>query len=397
MHGRFQTYGFDLGQYDNIFWTTLHGQPLRDTPLGLDKNWARAAQPRGAGGVLLPAVLRDPAGRLDPAGHAVVRDRAGRDSAVPLRVPPAAARVRGRSSRSRTSSIRPCTGCSSTTSTSSRSRSLFVLLVIDFVDDRRYCAVRDRVRRSRSACREDISVGLAILGAFLALSGHRVRAGWSSRCWRPSTSCHALHHHAQLRGWGFQDIYKELFPTGRPQLRRRHRNADQQPDLHVRVAADRREAALHAADPAAAGVPARAPQLPGRVDRAGVDLHAADHRSTRRRSTSASSTPAHFIPYVFAAAALAIAAYRRRGEGTSGGGRRCSRWSPATVICGVFWGAIPPRDTVHGGFHMLTMTRAHRGRASEGQGLSSCTTMIPPDGVGRRSSEAEMPHVSRMR
>ena len=25
MHGRFQTYGFDLGQYDNIFWNTLHG------------------------------------------------------------------------------------------------------------------------------------------------------------------------------------------------------------------------------------------------------------------------------------------------------------------------------------------------------------------------------------
>ena len=34
MHGRFQTYNFDLGQYDNIFWSTLHGLRCR-RPLGL--------------------------------------------------------------------------------------------------------------------------------------------------------------------------------------------------------------------------------------------------------------------------------------------------------------------------------------------------------------------------
>src|SRR4029453_1940401 len=39
MHGRFQTYNFDLGQYDNLFWNLLHGHPLRMSPLGLDKNW----------------------------------------------------------------------------------------------------------------------------------------------------------------------------------------------------------------------------------------------------------------------------------------------------------------------------------------------------------------------
>src|SRR4029453_3620867 len=39
IHGRFQTYNFDLGQYDNIFWSTLHGYPMRDAPLGLNKNW----------------------------------------------------------------------------------------------------------------------------------------------------------------------------------------------------------------------------------------------------------------------------------------------------------------------------------------------------------------------
>src|SRR5947207_2779784 len=39
MHGRFQTYNFDLGQYDNLFWNLMHGYPLRMSPLGLDANW----------------------------------------------------------------------------------------------------------------------------------------------------------------------------------------------------------------------------------------------------------------------------------------------------------------------------------------------------------------------
>ena len=91
---------------------------------------------------------------------------------------------------------------------------VFVLLVIDFVDERRYvlCGIAFAIAL---ACREDISVGLAILGAFLALSGHRVRAGLVM-------AVVATVYFIVLRfiimpsfgAWGFQDAYKELLPQG---------------------------------------------------------------------------------------------------------------------------------------------------------------------------------------
>ena len=58
MHGRFQTYNFDLGQYDNIFWSTAARLPAARFPAGADQELARAAQPRVAVGVLPAAVLR---------------------------------------------------------------------------------------------------------------------------------------------------------------------------------------------------------------------------------------------------------------------------------------------------------------------------------------------------
>jgi hypothetical protein len=38
-HHKFQTEGYDLGQYDNLFWNTLHGDWLRCYPLDLTENW----------------------------------------------------------------------------------------------------------------------------------------------------------------------------------------------------------------------------------------------------------------------------------------------------------------------------------------------------------------------
>jgi hypothetical protein len=38
-HHKFGTEGYDLGQYDNLFWNTLHGVWLRCYPLELTENW----------------------------------------------------------------------------------------------------------------------------------------------------------------------------------------------------------------------------------------------------------------------------------------------------------------------------------------------------------------------
>ena len=109
------------------------------------------------------------------------------------------------------------------------------------------------------------------------------------------------------------------------------------------------------------------------VDRAGIDLHAPDDRSTRRRSTSAFSTPPTSSPYVFTAA---VAASPPIGSSSAGLVRRraaLARWSGATLICGVFWGAIPPRDRVHGGFSMMTMKAPTAADIQKDKYLRSCT------------------------
>ncbi|MBL8956056.1 MAG: DUF2079 domain-containing protein [Myxococcaceae bacterium] len=38
-HMRFATYGYDLGQYDQVFQSVMHGRPLRLPSLGWDQNW----------------------------------------------------------------------------------------------------------------------------------------------------------------------------------------------------------------------------------------------------------------------------------------------------------------------------------------------------------------------
>ena len=57
-HRRFQTYNFDLGQYDNVFWNALHGRPLHCTPLGAFTDWSSMASHADLGVYfLLPSTL----------------------------------------------------------------------------------------------------------------------------------------------------------------------------------------------------------------------------------------------------------------------------------------------------------------------------------------------------
>jgi hypothetical protein len=65
-----------------------------------------------------------------------------------------------------------------------------------------------------------------------------------------------------------------------------------------------------------------------------------------------------------------------------------------TVICGVFWGAIPPRDTIHGGFNMLPMRAPTAQERQKHKDLVELHNMIPKD-ASVAMSEAEMTHVSR--
>jgi hypothetical protein len=67
-----------------------------------------------------------------------------------------------------------------------------------------------------------------------------------------------------------------------------------------------------------------------------------------------------------------------------------------TTLCGIFWGAIPPRKTCHGGFEsalpMTAPTDADRRKEAD---LRELAAMVPDD-AWLAVSEREMPHLSRL-
>ena len=393
MHGRFQTYGFDLGQYDNVFWTTLHGAPLRDTPLGLDKNWEEL---RGHADLAMFFFLPFYAIRATASMLLVIQSCVIALGAIPLyrfasrRLPRAYAVVIAFAYFF----YPPTHGLQFYDFHFQPIAILFVLLVIDFVDDRRYvlCGIAFTIAL---ACREDISVGLAILGAFLALTGHRVRAGLVM-------AVLATIYFVVMRfiimpsfgAWGFQDAYKDLLPQGAHSFGGVIATMISNPmyTLGTLVTAEKLRYALQILLPLAL-LPVRRRWLivsivPGSI----FTLLTTDYSPTIDIGFQYSG---HFVGYIFPAAALAIASYGAEGMGLVRRRAALCTMVAGTAICGVFWGAIPPREMIHGGFNMLPMRAPTAAERQKHKDLVALHNMIPKD-ASVAMSEAEMPHVSRM-
>ena len=103
---------------------------------------------------------------------------------------------------------------------------------------------------------------------------------------------------------------------------------------------------------------------------------------------------AHFVPYLFAAAAVCLRAYGAEGAGLVRRRAALATLIGGTAICGVFWGAIPPRHAVHGGFNMSPMRRPTAAERRKERDLRELAAMIPRS-ASVAISEPEMPHISR--
>jgi uncharacterized membrane protein len=393
MHGRFQTYGYDLGQYDNVFWSTLHGHPLRDGPLSLTKDWQELGDH-----ALLSVFFFLPFYALKPGGAIllVIQSCVLGLGAIPLYR--FAAR---RLSRSFAALIAlaylfypPMHGLQFYDFHMQPIAATFVLFVIDFVDERRYwlCAIAFVIA---IGCREDIPIGLALLGAFLALSGHRFRAGLIMAV--TGSAYFVLMRFVVMPSFGggwFQSIYKDLVPQGAPNFGGVIATLFSNPIFAFvsLLQAEKLRYALQILLPLAF-LPLRRSYLvlsivPGSL----FTLLTTQYAPTIDTGFQYS---AHFIPYVFPAVVLAIAAYGAEGEGLARRRAALAAVVTGTVLCGVFWGAIPPRDSIHGGFGMLSMAAPSAADRQKEKDLRALHAMIPPT-ASVAVSEAEMPHISRL-
>jgi uncharacterized membrane protein len=393
MHGRFQTYNYDLGQYDNIFWSTLHGYPLRDEPLNLTKNWHElrnhaelsvffflpfyAIKPGGAILLVIQSCviglgaipLYRFAARKLPRAYAVVI------AYVYLFYPPT------HGMQFYDFHFQPIAAS-------------FVLAVIDFIDERRYwlCSIAFLVA---IGCREDIPVGLAILGTFLALSGYRVRAGLVLAA--AATTYFVLMRFVIMPAfgsWYFQGVYEGLLPEGAPNFGGIIATMVSNPIFTFvsLLTADKLRYMLQILLPLAF-LPIRRSYLvlsiiPGSI----FTILTTKYPPTIDIGFQYS---AHFIPYIFSAAVLALAANRAVGMGLVRRRAALATVVTGSVLCGVFWGAIPPRAMVHGGFSMMPMRAPTAAERQKHKDLRELHDMIPKDATAALS-ESEMTHVSRL-
>ena len=393
MHGRFQTYNFDLGQYDNLFWNLLHGHPLRMTPLGLEQDWTDlrnhadlsvfffipfyAIKPGASTLLVLQSctlglgaipIYRFAARRL-PRGYAALI------AFVYLFYP-------------------PMHGLQFYDFHMQPMASTFVMFVIDFVDERRYilCAIAFAVAIT---CREDISVGLAILGAFLLLSGHRMLPGLV-------IAIVASIYFVLLRfvimpsfgTWGFADIYKDLFPAGAPNFGGIIATLVSNPiyTLLSLVTVDKARYALQILLPLAF-LPLRRAYLAVSLVAGSIFTLLTTHYAPTIDTGFQYS--AHFFPYVFSAVTLAIAAYPLDAAGLVRRRAAMCALITGTALSGVFWGAIPPRDSVHGGFSNMTMRPPSASDRDKDRYIRELHAMVPQK-ASLSIGESEMTHISHL-
>jgi uncharacterized membrane protein len=394
MHGRFQTYNYDLGQYDNIFWNTMHGHPLRDTPLGFDRNWEEL---RGHASLsvffLLPIYALWPGAKI----LLIIQSCVLALGAIPLyRL--ASRRLPRRYAAALAVTYLfypPMHGMQFYDFHFQPIASTFVLFVIDLVDERRYwlCALAFLIA---VGCREDVPVGLAIFGAFLALSGHRVVPGLIM-------AVAATAYFVALRffimpsfgAWGFADLYKDLFPAGAPTFGGIIATLVSNPIYTFGTATtpEKLRYALQILLPVAF-LPLRRSYLvlaiiPGSV----FTFLTTKYGPTIDIGFQYS---AHFIPYLFSAAAVCLASYGATGTGLVRRRAALLALFAGTTLSGIFWGAIPPRDRVHGGFGTLSMRAPTDDERRKDKDLRELHAMIPKD-ASVAMSEAEMPHVSHLK
>ena len=212
-HHKFNTFNWDLGQLDNQFYNALHGRPFRCTPLIREGNWSEL---RNHAEFTVFALL--PFYALHPAASTllVLQCLLLGGAAIPLyrfaarRLPPAwALLVVGCYVL-----YPPLHGAQLFDFHFQPVAAAFLLAAIDAFDSRRMrlfwffwlLAI---------GCREDVSMGTAILGLTLVLAGVRVREGAAIAI--ASAIYFVLMRFVIMPAvgpWGFADIYKQLFPAG---------------------------------------------------------------------------------------------------------------------------------------------------------------------------------------
>jgi uncharacterized membrane protein len=212
-HQRFRTFGFDLGQYDQVFQSVLNGRPLRLPSLGWDYDWGGLTGHADLGSFyMLPIYMLYPRAPTLLVMQAVLIASA----AIPVfllarrHLPLWMAFVLAVAWLG----YPPLHGAQLYDVHMQPFGMAWAMWALWAVDAKRFVAYWIFFAMA-ILCREDVSIGLTTLGLFLALSGYRKKTGIA-------TTLVAFTFFMVLRGvimnnksgWSFADVFKELYPPG---------------------------------------------------------------------------------------------------------------------------------------------------------------------------------------
>ncbi|MFL5308273.1 MAG: DUF2079 domain-containing protein [Polyangia bacterium] len=389
-HHKFNTFNWDLGQLDNQFYNALHGRPFRCTPLIREGNWSEL---RNHAEFTVFALL--PFYALHPAASTllVLQCLLLGGAAIPLyrfaarRLPPGwALLVVGCYVL-----YPPLHGAQLFDFHFQPVAAAFLLAAIDAFDSRRMrlfwffwlLAI---------GCREDVSMGTAILGLTLVLAGVRVRQGAAIAI--ASAIYFVLMRFVIMPAvgpWGFADIYKQLFPAGESSFLGVLKTMATNPlyTLRTLMTPEKLRYGLQILVPLAF-LPLRrwwlaASIVPGAV----LTLLTTEYGPTLDIGYQYGCD---FVPYVFPAAALALAELRQQ-PGRVRARAAGATFALATVLATAGWGAFPPRKTFHSSYGFLDFTPPTPQEQRRLAALEAAMRLVPHDAV-LAASDRELSHVS---
>jgi uncharacterized membrane protein len=379
-HAKFNTYTWDLAQLDNQFFNALHGHPFRCTVLIRGGNWSEL---RNHAEFSLFALL--PFYALHPSATTllVLQVLLLGSAAIPLyRI--AARRLSPWLSATIVLAYLlypPLHGAQLFDLHFQPVAAAFLLWAFDCFDSRRM-RLFALFFVLAIGCREDISVGTAVFGIFLILCGQRVRA--VSLVWFIAMRFFIM---PAVGSWGFADMYKDLFPKDGHNFIGIIQTIVTNPVFTLRtlLTPDKLRYAIQILAPVAF-LPLRRPLLalsvlPGSF----FTLLTTQYGPTLDIGFQYG---AHFIPYIFPAAVLTLAAL--------GPVRR--RAAVATLICATavatfHWGAIPTRAKVRSCYGWKTFeppTAVERRRLAA---VTELSALVPRDAI-LAATDRDITHVS---
>ena len=394
-HAKFNTYNWDLGQLDNEFYNALHGRPFRCTPLFREpNNWAEL---RDHATFSVYALL--PFYALHPAASTllVLQCLLLGLGAVPL-YRFAARRLSPQLAVLVTLSYLvypPMHGAQFFDFHFQPVAAAFILAAIDAFDARRmrlfwlFFVIA-------LGCREDVSIGFAILGIFLLLAGHRAREG------AIVAALSAVYFVAMrffimpaVGAWGFSDIYKDLIPAGEGGFGAVVKTLATNPlyTLRTLLTPEKLRYALQIVAPVAF-LPLRRRWLAvWLLPPAILTVLTTGYGPTLDIGYQYG---ADFVPYIFPAVALALAALgTHQGREAALARRRAAAATMvlASLIATAAWGAFPPRRVFHSSYGVISFAPPTAQERRRGKALEEAMRLVPKKAI-LAASDRELSHVS---